>query len=62
MRGLRREPLAPWHRAKAFRTYRYLALQPAQNVGRLNVLGTLDVLTNLANAFLDLGFERNRGN
>jgi len=58
MRGLRREPLAPWKCARAFRTYRGLALQPAQNVGRLNVLGALDVLTNLANAFLELRFER----
>ena len=56
MRGLRREPLAPWQRARAFRAYRGLTLQPAQNVGRLNVLGVLDVLTNLANAFLELRF------
>ena len=58
MRGRRREPLAPWHRAKAFRAYRYLALQPVQNVGGLGVLGTLDVRTKLANACLELRFER----
>ena len=37
-------------------------MQPAQNVGRLNVLGALDVLTNLANAFLELRFERSLEN
>jgi len=62
MRGLRREPLAPRQRARAFRAYRGLALEPAQNVGGLNVLGALDVFTYLANAFLELRFERNREN
>jgi len=35
-------------------------LQPAQNVGGLNVLGTLDVQTSLVNANLKLRFKRNR--
>ena len=62
MRGLKWEPLAPWNSAKAFRTYIRLALQPTQNICGLGVLGTLDVLTSLANAFLDLLFERSCGN
>ena len=55
-------PLLPGNSARAFRTYRGLALQPAQNVGGLNVLGALDVLTSLANAYLELRFERNQVN
>ena len=60
MRGLRWGPLAPWKSTKAFWTYGGLALQPAQNVGGLNVLGALDVFTSPVNAFLDLRFKRNR--
>ena len=60
MRGLRWEPLAPWHSAKAFWTYRGLALKPAQNVGRLNVLGALDIFTSPVDVDLKLRFERNR--
>ena len=62
MRGLRREPLAPWKSAKAFWTYRGLALQPAKNVGGLGVSGALDILAGLANALLELLFERSHWN
>ena len=61
MRGLRREPLAPWNSAKAFWTYRGLALQPAQNVGGLNVLGTLDVFTSPVDADLETALREKPG-
>ena len=62
MRGLRREPLAPWKCSRAFRTYRGLTLEPAQNVSGLNVLGALDVLTSPVDVDLKLRFKRNREN
>jgi hypothetical protein len=58
MRGRRREPLAPWKSTKAFWTYGELTLQPAQNVGGLNVVGTLDILTRPLDADLELDFDR----
>ena len=62
MRGLKWEPLAPWNSSKAFWTYRGLAVQPAQNVGTLDVLGALEVFTSPVDADLKLRFERNREN
>ena len=43
--------------AGACRTWIGLAAQPAQNVGGLNVLGTLDVLTQVDNDPLELRFD-----
>ena len=62
MRGLKWEPLAPWNSSKAFWTYRGLAVQPAQNVGTLDVLGALEVFTSPVDADLKLRFKRNREN
>ena len=44
--------------AGACRTWVGLAAQPAQDVRGLNVLSTLDVLTRVDNAPLELRFER----
>ena len=46
--------------ARAFRTSVGLAAQPAQDVGGLDVLGTLNVLTHFADTDLELRFERKR--
>jgi len=43
--------------AGACRTWIGLAAQPAQDVGGLNVLGTLDVLTQVDNDPLELRFD-----
>ena len=45
-------------RSRDFPDLAGLAAQPAQNVGGLNVLGTLDVLAHLANVHLEPRFER----
>ena len=37
-------------------------MQPVQNVGGLNVLGTLEVFTSFVDADLELRFERNGEN
>jgi len=57
MRGKVGSPCSPVE-AGAFRTYIRLAAQPAQNLGGLNVLGKLDVLTHVDNAPLELRFKR----
>ena len=43
--------------AGAFRTWVGLAAQPAQDVGGLNVLSTLDVLAQVDDASLELRFD-----
>ena len=58
-RGKVGSPCSPAE-AGACRTWGGLAAQPAQNVSSLNVLGTLDVLTHLADTDLELRFERER--
>ena len=57
MRGKGGIPLLPG-RSRGFPDLVGLAAQPAQNVGGLAVLGTLDVLTHVDNAPLELRFER----
>jgi len=57
MRGLRREPLAPWKCFRAFRLACGLAAQPAQNLGGLNDLGTLDVPKAATDVYLELRFK-----
>ena len=50
-------PLLPGFETGAFRLACGLAAQPAQNVGGLNVLGTLDVSKAVTDAYLELRFE-----
>ena len=58
MRGKGGIPLLPG-RSRGFPDLEVgLAAQPAQNVGGLNVLSTLDVLTHIDNVPLELRFER----
>ena len=62
MRGLRWGAPCSLEMLQGFPVYRGLALQPAQNVGGLNVLGALDLFTSPMDADLKLRFKRNREN